>query len=87
MRKVFINVQKLKEKESAHPYLKKRLKLPEYYGHNLDALFDVLTSLGEETTIYLMQEEVEKESYAGKVVETIWEAAKENGKVKVKRLS
>ncbi len=87
MRKVFIQVQKLNAKESAHRYLQKRLKLPEYYGHNLDALYDVLTSIGEETTLYLMQEIVEKGSYAEKVVETMREAARENARLAVKRLS
>ncbi len=30
--------------EIAHAYLKRRLRLPGYYGHNLDALWDILST-------------------------------------------
>ena len=33
--------------ENAHDYLKKMLHFPEYYGKNMDALFDCLTELPE----------------------------------------
>ena len=34
-------------KETSHTHLKQLLGLPEYYGHNLDALWDCLTSCVE----------------------------------------
>ena len=34
-------------REALHAYLKKQLSLPEYYGSNLDALFDCLTELSQ----------------------------------------
>lgn len=37
----------LTEKAAAHSYLKKKLKLPEYYGNNLDGLYDCLTEVDE----------------------------------------
>ncbi|MCQ4635227.1 barstar family protein [Anaerovorax odorimutans] len=36
-----------------HQYLKKALDLPDYYGCNLDALYDCLTDIGQESRIYI----------------------------------
>ena len=36
-----------KTKEKAHIYLKQVLRLPSYYGNNLDALYDCLTDIQE----------------------------------------
>lgn len=36
----FINIE---NKEQLHEFLKQQLKLPDYYGNNLDALHDCLT--------------------------------------------
>jgi len=32
------------DRKATHAYLKKKLHLPEYYGNNLDALWDCLTT-------------------------------------------
>ena len=34
-----------------HRYIKEALQFPDYYGENLDALFDCLMDICEETTI------------------------------------
>ena len=36
-------------KPNVHEYFARKFPLPEYYGNNLDALYDVLTSLSETT--------------------------------------
>lgn len=41
-----LNARNLLTKTDAHPYLKEMLSFPDYYGNNLDALFDCLTDLG-----------------------------------------
>ena len=38
-------------KENPHEYIKEKLDLPEYYGENLDALFDCLTEISNKTII------------------------------------
>ena len=40
-------------REKAHAHIKRRLDLPDYYGCNLDALFDCLTDIHEPTEIVL----------------------------------
>ncbi|MDO5849957.1 MAG: barstar family protein [Methanobacteriaceae archaeon] len=37
--------------ENYHDYLKNKLNLPDYYGNNLDALYDILTEMVCEITI------------------------------------
>ena len=36
-------------KPNVHDYFARKFPLPDYYGNNLDALYDVLTSLPETT--------------------------------------
>lgn len=45
--KVTLDARQLDERGQAHAYLKEVLALPEYYGNNLDALYDCLTEMKE----------------------------------------
>ena len=47
MREIQLDVSVFEEKISLHRYLKERMGFPFYYGANLDALFDELTSITE----------------------------------------
>ena len=40
-------------KKALHAYLKEKFGFPEYYGNNLDALYDCLTDISEPTAIGL----------------------------------
>lgn len=44
LNKVILEGSKFKDKEALHENLKRELKLPDYYGENLDALWDCLTT-------------------------------------------
>ena len=47
VKKYIIDCKELCERRAAHLYLKEALELPEYYGKNLDALYDCLTEKEE----------------------------------------
>ena len=84
MRKVILNCEKLTERKKAHQYLAQMLDFPDYYGKNLDALFDCLTELGE-CTIVLEGEAVlcQTDGYGVKVLKVLKDAAQENPRLKI----
>lgn len=49
--------KKMKNIEKTHDYLKKEFKLADYYGRNLDALWDMLSEKDEKLEIELYNEE------------------------------
>lgn len=48
---ITIDLNRIKTKEEFHKKIKESLKLPEYYGNNLDALHDVLGEISESLEI------------------------------------
>ena len=58
MRKIYLNGKAMRDRESMHAHLRRRLKLPDYYGNNLDALYDCLTENGEETELIVNGESI-----------------------------
>ena len=59
MKKVTINTVELSTMDEIHEHLAKELNFPAYYGKNLDALYDCLTDISEETEIKVIAEENE----------------------------
>ena len=53
MAEILLDITPFEEKISLHSYLKEELGLPFYYGANLDALYDELTSIAKPTQITL----------------------------------
>lgn len=84
MKKVVIDCEKLRQKEQAHLYLAEVFDFPDYYGKNLDALFDCLTELGE-CTIFLENENTlnQADSYGMKVLKALEEATQVNSNLKI----
>ncbi|MDO5814616.1 MAG: barstar family protein [Methanobrevibacter sp.] len=65
-------------KKNGHVYLMEELNLPDYYGKNLDALYDCLTEM--ECDIELINaDEVDSE-----IIDTFVDAASENDFLKFK---
>ena len=58
METIYLDGGRLARREEAHDYLSTVLSLPDYYGRNLDALFDCLTDLTEDTTIRLFHRDL-----------------------------
>ena len=51
---IIIDGRRMTSVEETHRYLAKTLRLPDYYGHNLDALHDCLTDLSRSVWIILI---------------------------------
>ena len=72
------------DRDQHHSVLQEKLQLPEWYGRNLDALYDVLTSVEEETELVLIG--WPDEGYAAKVRRVILDAVWENEHLKLKSI-
>ena len=79
MKYVVLNCEELYERRRAHRYLAKTLEFPDYYGKNLDALFDCLTELSD-CTIVLKGADVLRQAggYGVRVLQVLEEAAQAN---------
>jgi len=81
MHTVYLDTREFTDKESSHEYLKEMLDFPEYYGGNLDALYDCLTDLPP-TEIYM--ENVEEAGMFYPVIKHVMQSAKkENREIRI----
>ena len=70
--KYVLDALKMKTKTEAHVYLKEMLALPEYYGGNLDALYDCLSECDDiEIEIQNMPE---GKTYVSKIINVMKDA-------------
>ena len=51
MKTITLELSNIETVRALHIYLQYKLDLPAYYGRNLDALYDCLTDISEDTTI------------------------------------
>ena len=84
MKNVIIDCEKLLHRKEVHLYLAQMLDFPDYYGKNLDALFDCLTDM-EECIVVLKDESAlyQTDNYGTKVLKVLEEAAQANPKLKL----
>ena len=78
MEEIFLDACQMTSKSDAHNYIKKMLNFPDYYGKNLDALWDLLGSRSKMTSIFLLHEEKLYENlgeYGKRLAEVFKEAA------------
>ena len=81
-----LDCREMTDKPALHAYLKEKLALPEYYGKNLDALYDVLTERGEQTDLVLKNWRALSEQLGGygiSLLETLRQASEENPHLEV----
>jgi len=57
MAEIVLDGLKIQEIEDIHALFARELALPDWYGRNLDALFDCLTAPGGEVTVRLIHRE------------------------------
>lgn len=59
MRKILLDLHVPKTPEQAQRYLALELDMPDHYGENLDALYDMLTEITEDTCIGIFRTEAD----------------------------
>ena len=74
---IILDAANMTTREAAHDYLQARLRFPDHYGKNLDALFDCLTEL-DATELAFVEIRRARGSYFDKVLAVFQEAAEEN---------
>lgn len=81
MREIILDGAVIHDKDQLHAFLKEAMKLPAYYGNNLDALWDCLTGGVEMplTVRWLHVQESEKKlgEYSRQLLELFQDAEKE----------
>ena len=81
MQKVILDGRNMTDKAATQEYLKEQFRFPEYYGRNLDALYDCLTEIEVETEIQIEHKKQIAEylgDYVEALVDTIRDAVQEN---------
>lgn len=72
--KYILDAECMKERKSAQEYLQYRLSFPDYYGKNLDALYDLMSEMSNvEVEIININEENEK-SYLNRIITVMKDA-------------
>ena len=81
MRKILLDFRIADTKEKVQEYLMLSFGFPDYYGRNLDALFDMLTGLREDTCVGFFGIDDGREALAGylkQVKRVLQDAEEEN---------
>ncbi|MBQ7902893.1 MAG: barstar family protein [Oscillospiraceae bacterium] len=85
MKIIVLDGRRMTDRETAHLYLKKKLELPEYYGRNLDALYDCLCEMSGVQIIvtYVPEMKDNLRRYADNILNVLEAAAEKNRKIDV----
>lgn len=74
-----INGAAMKSREEAHEELARALEFPKYYGGNLDALWDMVTSMRGEVVLADTPAMLNAlEGYGCRLLDLLYKAAKQN---------
>lgn len=85
MIQIELNGRNMKTKEIAHGIIKEKLNAPEYYGKNLDALWDIVMETSQPIQINLINKDdlIENlEDYGKNIITVFQDAEKENKNIK-----
>ena len=74
-----VNIDLSLDKTAVHRMLAEKLDFPPYYGNNLDALYDIMSTYSDEVVLHITGES----DYGKKILKTIEEAALENKNIKI----
>lgn len=77
MKKIVLDFNVPKTQQQTQKYLALKFDFPEYYGENLDALYDMLTSITEDTCVGIFEPESGRESRYIEQVKRVFRDAEE----------
>lgn len=86
MKNIIIDGEKIEDMADIHSIFAGELSFPEWYGNNLDALYDCLTDISEEVTVTLVNRDALFEKLNvryGRFLKTLEYSAKENENLKI----
>lgn len=86
MRYLVLDGRRMRTREAAHAYIARKLRLPDYYGANLDALYDCLTDVHEDTELaikYVRTLHRHLGAYGQRLTDTFSDAAKHNAHIHI----
>ena len=86
MKHCILDGQTIETRDQLHTTLQQALELPDWYGRNLDALYDCLTDSHAPISIEFQNREALTEHlgrYAKALEQVIRDAAEENGNIEV----
>lgn len=86
MKHCILDGEAIETREQLHTVLQQDLELPEWYGRNLDALYDSLTDSHDPISIEFQNREALETRlgrYAKALEQVIRDAAEENGKIEI----
>ena len=78
---VELNGLEMTDRQRTHEYLAGQLQFPDYYGKNLDALYDLLTERKESLEVRFFHSQEMKEqlgAYGSALLQTMQEAENDN---------
>ena len=75
---ITLEIDRLQERETAQQYLKEKFGFPDYYGLNLDALYDCLTQTGPVQVRFEGDPESDGSEYLQKIMQVFNDAARNN---------
>ena len=86
-KKIILDGNYMKTRQKAHKYLARKLELPSYYGNNLDALWDCLSTYSQGIDIDLINEKRAIEllgDYGRDIIQVFKDAELENNNISFK---
>lgn len=79
--KVILDAERMQDREETFSYLREQFRFPEYFGNNLDALYDCLTELSD--TVIVVEHEDQAGAWYQKIKRVLQNACEVNEELKI----
>ena len=77
MKEIILDFKKFMTAKSAHRYIERQMDFQDYYGRNLDALYDCLTDISDHIKVKIINCDM-LDHTDNSIVNVFWDAAEEN---------